>query len=71
MFHPFLPPTPAQAPDAVAVTGLGAITPLGATMSSTWAAVLRGHSGVRRLTHAWASNLPVRIAAEFKRTPAH
>ena len=47
----------------VAVTGLGAITPVGADVPSTWAALLAGRSGVRRLSQDWASDLPTRIAA--------
>ena len=47
----------------VAVTGLGASTPLGGDLPSTWAAMLAGRSGVRRLTEAWAEQLPARIAA--------
>jgi 3-oxoacyl-[acyl-carrier-protein] synthase II len=47
----------------VVVTGLGATTPLGADVPSTWEALLAGRSGVRRLTEDWAQELPVRIAA--------
>jgi 3-oxoacyl-[acyl-carrier-protein] synthase II len=49
--------------EAVVVTGLGATTPLGGDVASTWAAMLAGRSGVRRLTEPWAQELPVRIAA--------
>lgn len=52
-----------SAPDRVVVTGLGAVTPLGGDVASTWAALLAGQSGVRRLTESWADELPVRIAA--------
>jgi 3-oxoacyl-[acyl-carrier-protein] synthase II len=45
------------------VTGLGAVTPLGPDVTSTWSALLAGQSGVRRLTESWADDLPVRIAA--------
>ena len=47
----------------VVVTGLGAITPLGADVPSTWDSLLAGRSGVRKLTDDWASELPARIAA--------
>jgi 3-oxoacyl-[acyl-carrier-protein] synthase II len=47
----------------VVVTGLGATTPLGGDVASTWAAMLAGTSGVRRITEAWADGLPVKIAA--------
>ena len=36
--------------ETVVVTGLGASTPLGGDAGSTWAAMLAGRSGVRRLT---------------------
>ena len=47
----------------VVVTGLGATTPLGGDVASTWAGLLDGRSGVRRLEYDWAQDLPVRIAA--------
>ena len=47
----------------VVVTGLGAVTPLGGDVASTWSALLAGKSGVRRLTDSWVDDLPVRIAA--------
>jgi 3-oxoacyl-[acyl-carrier-protein] synthase II len=50
--------------ETVVVTGLGATTPLGGDVASTWAAMLGGRSGVRRLTEPWAKDLPVRIAAQ-------
>ncbi|HEY3006464.1 MAG TPA: beta-ketoacyl-ACP synthase II [Micromonosporaceae bacterium] len=56
-------------PDVV-VTGLGATTPLGGDVASTWDAMLAGRSGVGRLTQDWAEQLPVRIAAELAVDPA-
>lgn len=56
--------------DLVVVTGLGAITPLGGDVSSTWSAMLAGKSGVRQLTESWASEVPVRIAAPAAADPA-
>jgi 3-oxoacyl-[acyl-carrier-protein] synthase II len=47
----------------VVVTGLGAITPVGADVASTWDSLLAGRSGVTRLTEDWARDLPARIAA--------
>jgi 3-oxoacyl-[acyl-carrier-protein] synthase II len=47
----------------VVVTGLGATTPLGGDVASTWAGLLDARSGVRRLDAEWAAELPVRIAA--------
>jgi 3-oxoacyl-[acyl-carrier-protein] synthase II len=48
---------------SVVVTGLGATTPLGGDVASTWSAMLAGTSGVRRLTDPWVDSLPVKIAA--------
>lgn len=47
----------------VVVTGLGATTPLGPDVATSWSALLAGRSGVRTLTQEWASTLPVTIAA--------
>lgn len=55
--------TNATRPDAVVVTGLGAYTPIGADVASTWEGLLAGRSGVRTLTQEWASELPVQFAA--------
>ncbi|MGH7698891.1 MAG: beta-ketoacyl synthase N-terminal-like domain-containing protein, partial [Candidatus Dormibacteria bacterium] len=33
----------------VAVTGMGAITPLGVGVAPTWAALLEGRNGIRRI----------------------
>jgi 3-oxoacyl-[acyl-carrier-protein] synthase II len=54
----------------VVVTGLGAVTPLGEDVSSTWAALLAGKSGVCKLGERWADELPVHIAALVKTDPA-
>jgi 3-oxoacyl-[acyl-carrier-protein] synthase II len=54
----------------VVVTGLGATTPLGGDVPSTWEALLAGRSGARTLTEDWASDLPVRIAAPAAVDPA-
>ncbi|GHJ14125.1 MULTISPECIES: beta-ketoacyl-ACP synthase II [unclassified Micromonospora] len=56
-------------PDVV-VTGLGATTPLGGDVASTWDAMLTGRSGVSALTQEWAGQLPVRIAAQLAVDPA-
>ncbi|AEH10850.1 MULTISPECIES: beta-ketoacyl-ACP synthase II [Protofrankia] len=50
-------------PRQVVVTGLGATTPLGGDVASTWEGLLAGRSGVRRLTDEWVEQLPVHIAA--------
>ena len=49
----------------VVVTGLGATTPLGGDVASTWEALLAGKSGVTKLAYDWAEQLTVRIAAEM------
>lgn len=54
----------------VVVTGLGATTPLGADVSSTWKALLAGQSGVRTLTEEWREQLPVHFAARVALEPA-
>jgi 3-oxoacyl-[acyl-carrier-protein] synthase II len=57
-------------PTRVVVTGLGAITPVGADAAATWQAMLAGRSGVRALDDAWAQRLPSRIAAPAAADPA-
>ena len=54
----------------VVVTGLGATTPLGGDVASTWAALLTGKSGVRLLTEDWRELLPVHFAARVATEPA-
>jgi len=54
----------------VVVTGLGATTPLGADVESTWKALLAGQSGVRLLTEDWRELLPVHFAARVATEPA-
>ena len=56
--------------ETVVVTGLGATTPLGGDVVSTWAAMLEGRSAARRLEEPWAEDLPVRIAARAAADPA-
>ena len=48
----------------VVVTGVGATTPLGGDVPSTWAAALAGQSGARPLPHEWMDtyDLPVSFA---------
>jgi 3-oxoacyl-[acyl-carrier-protein] synthase II len=50
----------------VAVTGLGAVTPLGNDWRSTWDAAVAGRSGIDFITAFDASEFPVRVAAEVK-----
>ena len=54
----------------VVVTGLGATTPIGGDVPTTWSALLAGKSGVRLLTEDWRENLPVHFAARVAVDPA-
>ena len=54
----------------VVVTGLGATTPLGGDVATTWTALLAGKSGVRLLTEDWRELLPVHFAARVAKEPA-
>ena len=54
----------------VVVTGLGATTPLGGDVASTWEAMLAGRSGVKVLTQDWVDMLPVQIAAPVAVDPS-
>ncbi|MDE3131203.1 MAG: beta-ketoacyl-[acyl-carrier-protein] synthase family protein [Acidobacteriota bacterium] len=48
------------------ITGIGAVTPLGHDVPSSWRRLLAGDSGVGPITLFDASGLPTRIAAEVK-----
>ena len=50
----------------VVVTGLGAITPIGLDVATSWNALLEGRSGAAPITLFDASNLEVRFACEVK-----
>src|SRR5947209_9439466 len=50
----------------VAVTGIGAVTPLGLDAPSTWRAAVAGESGIDWIRSFDTDGLPVRIAAEVK-----
>jgi 3-oxoacyl-[acyl-carrier-protein] synthase II len=54
----------------IVVTGLGATSPLGGDVPTTWAAMLAGISGVRTLNENWAADLPARIAGRIAVEPA-
>jgi 3-oxoacyl-[acyl-carrier-protein] synthase II len=56
----------------VVVTGLGATTPLGGDVASTWEALLAGKSGVSRIEADWVDRyeLPVKIAAQLAVDPS-
>ncbi len=53
----------------VVVTGLGATSPVGGDVTSTWNALLDGTSGVRALTEDWAEQLGTTIAARVAVEP--
>jgi 3-oxoacyl-[acyl-carrier-protein] synthase II len=50
----------------VVVTGLGAVTPLGNDLSSTWHSLLKGRSGIAPITQFDASSYESPIAGEVK-----
>ncbi len=52
--------------ERVVVTGLGAVTPLGNDVESSWAALVAGRSGIDTIKAFDASAFPTRIAAEVK-----
>ena len=54
----------------IVVTGLGATTPLGGDVASTWDAMLAGRSGVSLIGESWADELPCKIAASAAVDPA-
>jgi len=53
----------------IVVTGLGATTPLGGDVASTWAALLEGRSGVVPMEDEWAAQMSVRIVARLAVEP--
>ncbi|MBA3466952.1 MAG: beta-ketoacyl-ACP synthase II [Gemmatimonadaceae bacterium] len=50
----------------VVVTGLGAITPVGNDVATTWRSLIEGRSGTAPITKFDATNFPVKFAAEVK-----
>jgi 3-oxoacyl-[acyl-carrier-protein] synthase II len=50
----------------VVITGMGAVSPLGNDMPSTWRAAVAGESGIDFIRSFDASGFPVRVAAEVK-----
>jgi 3-oxoacyl-[acyl-carrier-protein] synthase II len=50
----------------VVITGLGAVTPLGNDVESTWSSLVAGESGAGPITHFDSSEFPVHFACEAK-----
>jgi 3-oxoacyl-[acyl-carrier-protein] synthase II len=50
----------------VAITGIGAVTPCGHTASETWASLIAGRSGIRRITRFDPTGCTAQIAGEVK-----
>ncbi len=50
----------------VVITGVGAVSPCGPDLESTWRAVTAGESGIGRITRFDASDYPSQIAGEVK-----
>lgn len=50
----------------IVVTGIGAVTPLGNDMNTTWQGLTSGKSGVGHITKFDVTDYPTRIAAEVK-----
>ena len=53
-------------PRRVVITGLGALTPIGNTLSAYWEGLLSGKSGAAPITHFDASRFKTRFACEVK-----
>ena len=48
----------------VVVTGLGMISPLGASLESTWSGLLEGKSGIRPISNIDVEGFPVRFGGQ-------
>ncbi len=53
----------------IAVTGLGATTPLGGDVASNWSALVEGRSGIRTLTEEWVPEMTVHFAGTLAEEP--
>ncbi|HSF26463.1 MAG TPA: beta-ketoacyl-ACP synthase II [Actinomycetes bacterium] len=56
--------------EPIVVTGIGATTPLGGDVASTWSGLLAGRSGARTITEDWVEALPVQFACPIAVEPA-
>ncbi len=54
----------------VVVTGLGATSPVGGDVRTTWDALLAGTSGIRFLTDDWVEKIPVKIGGRIAVEPS-
>ncbi len=50
----------------IVITGLGAVTPLGLNLETTWENLMKSKSGIDYISIFDASSFPVKIAAEVK-----
>lgn len=58
---------PKAATRRVVITGLGAVTPLGHDVDSTWKAILAGETGVKGIKDPKFEGLPAQVAAYIER----
>lgn len=57
---------PSKPQKRVVVTGVGAVTPLGNTIEESWAAAIRGQSGIAKITKFDTTGFDVTFAGEVK-----
>lgn len=53
----------------VVITGVGAVTPIGNTVSEMWDGIKKGKCGIDRITRYDVTNRKVKVAAEVKNLP--
>ncbi|WP_163549581.1 beta-ketoacyl-[acyl-carrier-protein] synthase family protein [Candidatus Frankia nodulisporulans] len=58
-----------MADERIMVTGLGAMTPLGGDLPTSWKGLLAGASGISLIEDDWARDLPVRLAGRLPVDP--